>query len=189
MSGSIDTYLTPVILCAGHGKRILDHIVSPKCLVVVNGRTILEHNLFRLHEAGFQKAYVICKASDKGAFETVVRGLDFISVVLIVDNESKGQGGSLNCLKGYMGDMSWFFLIMNGDTLVDIDIKSYCRNFFKSKSSISIVVADNTHSGMSIIPQSMLPTGGTGDLVYIEHAQYYDIGTPLTLFMVQGEEK
>ena len=49
-----------IILAAGHGSRLLPlTLTTPKCLVQVGGRAILDHQLDAVAEAGFEGAVIV----------------------------------------------------------------------------------------------------------------------------------
>jgi choline kinase len=108
-----------VLLSAGKGSRLLPLTADrPKCLIELNGRTLLEWQLDSLFEAGITEVVVVtgfrpdlveavvaARGADRGAVSTI-----FNPFYHVADNL-----GSAWMARGAMdGD----FLLLNGDTLV-----------------------------------------------------------------------
>ncbi len=115
-SSSIDR---AIILAAGKGSRLLPLTAdTPKCLIQLNGRTLLEWQLDCLFEAGVAEIFVVT-GFRPDLVEAVVaaRGPDRGSVATLF-NPFFHVADNLGSAWIARGAMDRDFLLLNGDTLV-----------------------------------------------------------------------
>ena len=156
-----------LILCAGKGTR-LGYKSTPKCMAKVNGKPILEHLVNHLNKAGVSE--IIVNISDHSDYTKIfkyfgTRLLYFYEPILM------GEAGTELALSKWLGDK---YIVMNGDTLTNVDIDKLTENYSKSFSQNF-----SRYSGTKYV-NKITPTGceitwsGNG-------AYYFDIGTPAKL--------
>ena len=111
-----------VILVGGKGAR-LGNITKrvPKPLIKINKKSFLDQLLSRLIKYNFKKIYLLC------AYKKIIffkkyhnKILHNSKIICISEGNQKGTGGALYGLKNKVKKN---FLLLNGDTYFDIDIK------------------------------------------------------------------
>jgi len=129
-----------VILCGGQGTRIRDYLPPglPKCMADINGRPFIEILLDKLFDAGFRCA-ILCVAygaskivdlfaAEKydGAYFPKGNGEQFHLEFTYDDRIGIGTGGAIAA--AVSEEISDPFLIINGDTICDIDFDALLEN-------------------------------------------------------------
>ena len=100
------------------------------------------------------------------------------------EKEPKGPGSAL--VNAFPLIKSEYALIMNGDTLVDIDLKKYIDEFVVSQKVLSVVVSGDTNAGMYIIPVRFIANLNIEEPFHIYQANgFLEIGTPETYKLAQ----
>jgi NDP-sugar pyrophosphorylase family protein len=105
-----------LILCAGLGSR-LGLKKTPKCMVKVSGKPILEHIVNRLNKVGVNEIIVnIHKNGDKV--------MDYFGTRLLYLYEPTllGEAGTQYILRNWLGDE---YFVINGDTLTNLDLEKF----------------------------------------------------------------
>lgn len=104
-----------LILCAGKGTR-LGLKKTPKCMVKVGGKPVLEHLVNHLNKAGITEIIVNVHKDYGKIFQYFgTRLLYFYEPTLL------GEHGTERALYKWLGDE---YIVMNGDTLTNVDIKA-----------------------------------------------------------------
>lgn len=135
-----------IILAAGHGSRLLPLTLStPKCLVAVEGRAILDHQLDAIAAAGFAGAVIVGGYRiDQVAAHLAARapGLP----VDLVLNPFWSIANSIGSVWAARAHLNAPFALMNGDTLFDPAILSAARE--DPASGVKLVVEALTRPGL-----------------------------------------
>jgi choline kinase len=111
-----------IILAAGHGSRLLPlTLTTPKCLVQVGGRAILDHQLDAVVEAGFEGAVIVggYRIEQVAAHLTARDGGVPTELVFNPFWAIANSIGSVWASRGFLEEP---FALMNGDTLFDAAI-------------------------------------------------------------------
>lgn len=149
-----------LILCAGRGTR-LGLKRTPKCMVKVNKKPVLEHLVNHLNKHGIHEIIVnVHKDYDKIFKYFGTRLIYFYEPTLL------GEFRTERMLKEWLGDE---YIIMNGDTLTNLDITK-----LTSSPTGTVFVIDGTYAGTRYVCREHTRWQyWDGDGAY-----YFDIGTP-----------
>ena len=154
-----------LILCAGLGTR-LGLKKTPKCMVKVNGKPVLEHLVNHLNKHGITEIIVNIHQKYEKIFKHFGTRLLYLYEPTLL-----GEAGTEKLLQNWLGDE---YIVMNGDTLTNIDItKLKQRN---AKESWFWNKQKNHYAGTKLINKN-----GIGILVDFwdgDGAYYFDIGMP-----------
>jgi len=132
-----------LLLAGGRGTRLRtitgDH---PKVLVPVHGRPFITHILDRIAAAGFRRA-VLCTGWGAAEIRRTLGGsYDDMTLIHSVEEEPLGTAGALrHALDETDSDT---VLVMNGDTLSDIDLAACLRWHIGTGQQASLVVSPVT---------------------------------------------
>jgi choline kinase len=110
-----------IIIAAGHGSRLLPlTLTTPKCLVAVGGRAILDHQLDAVAAAGFDGAVIVGGYRvEQVAAHLASRG-DFPTE--LVFNPFWSIANSIGSVWAARAALDGPFALMNGDTLFETAI-------------------------------------------------------------------
>ena len=116
-----------VLLVGGYGSRISKYTKkTPKPIIEINKRNFLSYIINHYSKYCFNNIYLL--AGYKGEkirklYDNKLHNL--IKVNCIIEKKKLGTGGSLSLLKGKVKNN---FVLMNGDTFVDIDLSFLFKN-------------------------------------------------------------
>lgn len=112
-----------IILSAGQGRRLLPLTENrPKCLIPLAGRSLLEWQLRNLEAAGLDEA-VIVTGFGADQVESALRTMQVQGLsVRTLHNPFYALADNLGSCWAARGEMEGEFLILNGDTLFDVEI-------------------------------------------------------------------
>ncbi|MDA8537859.1 HAD-IIIA family hydrolase [Candidatus Pelagibacter bacterium] len=119
-----------VILVGGLGSR-LGSITSkvPKPLLKIGDKSFLDHLLIKISKHNFKKIYLLCSYKKKVFFKLYNNKKIHNSKIICIDEGvRKGTGGALFKLKNKIKKN---FILFNGDTFFNIDIKNFLKNELK----------------------------------------------------------
>lgn len=158
-----------LILCGGLGTRLGELTKNtPKPMLTVGRYPILEHLVFHLYQN--QVSQIIINLHHKPQVF-----MDYFKSRLLYSYEPEllGEEGTIQSLKHWL--MNDYTVIMNGDTLTDIDI---LKMFTYSNGRNIRSMDGSTYTGTKIIsPQYFL--GDTSFTDYYDSFMYWqDTGTP-----------
>lgn len=108
-----------IIIAAGHGSRLLPlTLTTPKCLVEVGGRAILDHQLDAVAAAGFEAA-VIVGGYRIDQIAAHLRARDDALPTELVFNPFWSSANSIGSVWAARSHLEAPFALMNGDTVFD----------------------------------------------------------------------
>lgn len=131
-----------VILAGGKGSRIKKYLKSlPKPMIHINGRNFLSYIIQRLSIYNIRKIFILC--GYRG--DTIVKKyhnkvINFVPIVCIKEKKPLGTGG---CLHQIFKEVSNEFVLINGDTFVDIDYSAILKKKINKNQSIMIIKKNN----------------------------------------------
>jgi NDP-sugar pyrophosphorylase family protein len=129
-----------LILAGGKAERLGDAARGrPKPLVHVGGRALAAYQVARLAAAGVARVVVACARGQEELFETELAGLG-AAVVAVGEPEPLGRGGGLRLAAAQRLEPGPVFAL-NGDELVDIDLRALLDRHAGTHAAATIAVA------------------------------------------------
>jgi histidinol-phosphate phosphatase family protein len=132
------------ILAGGYGTRLKDRSGSiPKSMVKILGKPVLEHQLCLCLSFGFTKIALLVHYEASLIKEYFGNGTDFgVELTYITDGEARGTAGALFNALPFLDTR---FLVLYGDTYVDVDLSKFWKFDAEFPSAGSIFVHPNDH--------------------------------------------
>ena len=134
-----------MIICGGAGTRLTQKGIStPKCLLEVDGKTILERQVMVLEKSGIEKVLLLL---GKGSQEIVTNFMKWgkeysLQIDTIIESSPLGTAGALfNALEL----LEEKFLIIYGDLLLDADFNTTFTEFESANPSAAILYRSSDH--------------------------------------------
>jgi len=128
-----------VILAGGQGKRLRPLTNDmPKCLVPINGKPILSHQIEWLKLSGIENIIIAC-----GYKWEKIRDMYGNSLIYSVENEPLGTAGALK--RALQHVRGYEFILLNGDELANVDISKL------GKVGSNTIVLSRFHSPFGIV--------------------------------------
>ena len=109
-----------VILAGGKGSRIKKYLnLLPKPMIPINGRNFLSYLIQRLCIYNVRKIYILCGyRADPIIKKYHNKIINFVPIVCVKEKKAMGTGG---CLHKIFKKVSKEFILINGDTFIDVD--------------------------------------------------------------------
>ncbi|TPW29935.1 phosphocholine cytidylyltransferase family protein [Pararhizobium mangrovi] len=108
-----------IILCAGQGRRLMPLTAeTPKCLLDLSGRSVLEWQLHALAAAGVEEAIVVT-GFNAGKVEAALARTTAGIAVRSIHNPFYAVADNMASCWVALGEMRSPFLVLNGDTLIE----------------------------------------------------------------------
>ncbi len=134
-----------VILAGGVGSRIKKYLRGkPKPMVKLNNKYFLNYIINNVSKYNFNKIIILTRFRHKIIHQKFNnKNFNFIKVECIKEKKKMGTGGALGLIKNKVND----FILLNGDTLFDIDFSVLIKNIKKnSLGSIALKINNNQKS-------------------------------------------
>lgn len=111
-----------LVLAAGHGKRLRPLTLStPKALIPVGGRPVIEYALGLLARSGIREIAVNLHHLGEQIKETLGSGERLgVSIEYSYEEPLLDTGGAIKKLESWLGGET--FVVMNADTIIDIEL-------------------------------------------------------------------
>ncbi|MEO1040278.1 MAG: nucleotidyltransferase family protein [Pseudomonadota bacterium] len=133
----------PVVLMAGGEGRRLRPLTenTPKPLLNIGERPILEHILNRFRSAGFSNFFISINYLGHMIEEYFGDGSQFgVSIQYLRENEKLGTAGALSLLPNRAID---HVIVMNGDLLTDVDFNEILGTHVASRAGATMCVREH----------------------------------------------
>jgi NDP-sugar pyrophosphorylase family protein len=136
-----------VILAGGLGKRLRPITEKiPKVMVEVKGKPFLEYLLKMLKKKGFNKFLILAAYLGHMIEDYFGNGEKFgIKIDYSYEKEPMGTGGALKIAEIKLEDQ---FLLLNGDTYLDMDYNDFLERFKANNKQGQILVYTNDDGSM-----------------------------------------
>jgi len=146
-----------MVLAAGLGTRLrpLTNVI-PKPLVPIANKPLLEYTFALLAAAGVREA-IVNTHHLQDIFEEGLRNLDASGLALHTSRERRilGTAGGLKKAESFLG--AGTFLLLNGDFLVDIDLRQVLDFHQKQGAAATMVlVPDDTAGVLGVDPDGVI---------------------------------
>jgi len=126
-----------IIMAGGKGERLkplTDH--TPKPLLKVGDKPILEHNIDRLIEYGAENFYLSINYLGEQIIDYFQTGQEKgITIHYIKENQPLGTIGAVSLVDNFHHD---YALVMNSDILTDIDFEDFFLHFLTNQSDLQV---------------------------------------------------
>ncbi len=155
--GDLD-FIPAVVMVGGKGERLMPLTAeTPKSLLPIGDKTILDHILDGMAEAGIAE---VCLATGYLA-EQFRDTLHYqMHIDIIQENEPKGTAGALY---GLRDNLAWPLLVVNGDLLTDIDYRAMVQYHKEHKATLTMAVRKITAQ----VPYGVIETDSKGFVHYL----------------------
>ncbi len=133
-----------VILSAGHGTRLAGLTArTPKVMLPVNGRPLLEHHVARLADAGVEEVCLNLHAHPEVIRSHFGDGSGVgVRLHYSVEPALLGTAGSLNGFRNVLRDR---FFVQYGDVYSELDIAAFDRFHLSAGAAATLVVHPSSH--------------------------------------------
>jgi NDP-sugar pyrophosphorylase family protein len=128
-----------IILAGGKAERLGDAAGGvPKPLVPIAGRPLAAYQVGRLARAGVERVIVACARGHERQFESELSGLG-AEVVAVGEPEPLGRGGGIRFAASMRAESGPVYAL-NGDELVDVDLRGLLARHLDSAAAATITV-------------------------------------------------
>jgi dTDP-glucose pyrophosphorylase len=128
--------LEAMLMAGGRGERLkplTDN--TPKPLLPLGNKPIIEHNIDRLIEFGVDKIYISVRYLADKLMDYLGDGRDKgIEIQYIIEDKPLGTIGSLSEIDQFHRDI----LVMNSDVFTNIDFEDLYRSFIKNNADMAV---------------------------------------------------
>lgn len=159
-----------MILAAGLGTRLRPlTLKTPKPLLKVKGRALIDYNLKLLKKAGFKEVVINLHHLGGQIKEHVGNGSKF-GLSVSYSNEPKilGTGGGIKKAQKFFKGRS--FVVINADTLIQADLKKLVKYHLAKKAAATMVVRrlkkGEPYARLDIVKSGRLVRFGKGKYMY-----------------------
>ena len=132
-----------VIMAGGRGERLRPHTDNtPKPMLDVGGKPILEHNIDRLISFGIDKIYITIRYLGQQIVDYFGDGsAKGISIEYIWEDEPLGTAGALSLIKNIKTN---YFVLMNSDLFTDVYFEDLFLNIINNRADMGISSVTHT---------------------------------------------
>lgn len=130
-----------MLLAAGLGERLRPLTLTiPKPLIDIAGHKLMEYNLALLRKAGVKEVMVNLHHLGEKIKHALGEGKKYgLKIYYSEEKEILGTGGGIKKVESFFGDET--FIVMNGDILIDIDLKKLWEAHQKNKALTTLVLS------------------------------------------------
>jgi len=170
-----------VLMAGGKGVRLRPLTeTTPKPLLPVGGKAIIDHNIDRLMQCGVKHISVTVNylAEQLEAHFAEPRG--DVQVECIHEPKFLGTIGAVQFVPKFYNDV---VLVMNSDLFTNIDYEDFYLNFLRSGAAMSAAAVPYTIS----VPYGIFDIHGDSDIVGIKEKPVYNYFANAGLYLIKRE--
>lgn len=129
--------VSAVIMAGGKGERLLPLTKdTPKPMLKIGDKPIIEHNIDRLVRFGIEEIYVSINYLKDAITNYFKDGSDKnISIRYLVEDKPLGTIGSITLAESFKNN---YILLMNSDLLTNVDYEDFFNEFIKSNADMAV---------------------------------------------------
>jgi len=133
-----------MLLAAGLGERLRPlTLTTPKPLIPVGGRPLIEYNLILLKKFGVKKVMINLHHLGGMIREQIGDGKKWeLDIQYSEEEKILGTGGGVEKVKGFFENQPFF--LINADILIDLDLKKLSEFHNSQKTLATLVVTSTT---------------------------------------------
>src|SRR5947209_16698976 len=133
-----------VILAGGKGTRLKDRLGDlPKPLIPIGGKPLLEHQVELAMRHGFSEILVFsCYRSDLIEAQLGDGSRWGVKIRYVIETEPLGTAGAVLAGIDLLAER---FVVLYGDTMVNVDLKRIWQAHARSKSEATLLLHPNNH--------------------------------------------
>lgn len=130
-----------VILAGGLGTRLRKAVNGiPKSMAPVAGRPFLEHQLLHLKDKGFSEIVLLIGYLSEAIVDHFGDGSSLgLKIAYSKEGEPLGTAGALKNAESLLDNS---FLLLNGDTFLDVDYNDLIRLHFERAALVTVAVVE-----------------------------------------------
>jgi mannose-1-phosphate guanylyltransferase len=147
--------LKAMILAAGLGTRLRPLTLNrPKALMPVANRPMIDHVIDYLKRFGVEQIIVNAHHHHEQIVKHLDGGTPFgVPVEMRVELEILGTGGGIQNTAGFWDDAP--FVVINGDTLTNIDLGAAYRNHLSHGTLVTLVLHDRAPFNQVLVDRNL----------------------------------
>lgn len=133
-----------VIMAGGEGRRISEIAKdTPKPMIRIEGKPVLEHEIECLKENGFTDIIITVSYLKEKIMDYFKDGKDMgVNIEYYIEDKPLGNAGALYEIRDKLSDD---FLLLNADSIFDVDIKRFVKYHIEKQAFATIMVHPTTH--------------------------------------------
>ena len=135
--------MNAIILAGGKGTRMKEISDSPKVLLPVHGKPILEHAIFQLVNCGAKQIFITLSEGHTLLDRWIENSL-FSKYIEIVKDKPSTHGNSYGIIES-MKISNQITLLAYGDTIFDLPIKDMLSYHLKNQNDVTVLVRPTDH--------------------------------------------
>lgn len=130
-----------LVLCGGLGKRLRSVVNDrPKPMAEVGGRPFLDILVEHVASFGFRR-FILCTGYMADCVKRHYRRKEgSLDIICSEEKTPLGTGGAIKNAYGFINSSP--FLVVNGDSLCDVDLEKFLEFHLKTKALCSIVITN-----------------------------------------------
>jgi len=157
-----------MIMAGGLGKRLLPLTENtPKPMLPLGNKPIIEHNIDRLISYGIEKIYISIKYLGQQIVDYFGDGSSKgITIEYVWEEEFLGTAGALSLVNKFEND---HVLLMNSDLFTNIDFEDLYLNVINQNASIGVATVPYTTK----VPYGIFTTNGGSEITGLKEKPVY----------------